>query len=506
MAAVADLKKVLVANRGEIAVRVLRACRELGLETVAVYSEVDAGAPHTLLADEAYCLGPADPAQSYLNSARIVDVAKLSGARAIHPGYGFLSENAAFARACAEAEIVFIGPSPETIDVLGDKARARTLALAADAPVVPGQPAPDPEAADHDQLLRAAAEAIGYPLMLKAAAGGGGKGMRVVSEPSTLLEAYGSAKREAKSAFGNDTMLLERFVQRPRHVEVQILADSHGNAIYLGERECSVQRRHQKIVEESPSPAVDAALRARMGEAALRIAREANYVNAGTVEFLLAPDGEFYFLEVNTRLQVEHPVTEMVTRVDLVHEQLRVAAGEALTMTQDDVVLRGHAVEVRLYAEDPQRDFAPSPGTIAHLFEPQLAGLRIDSGVHPGQTVPVNYDPILAKIIAWAPQREGAIARLSQGLAEYSLLGLTTNQSYLRHLIEHPAFCAGELSTSFIAEHFADHEATKPSLQTAALAATLLSTKRGARGRVDAGSAARPTDPWETLDGWRLSR
>jgi acetyl-CoA carboxylase biotin carboxylase subunit len=505
MAAVTDLKKVLVANRGEIAVRVLRACRELGLSTVAVYSEVDEGAPHTLLADEAYCLGPADPAQSYLNIPRIIDVAKLSGARAIHPGYGFLSENAAFARACVDAELVFIGPSAETIDLLGDKARARELALSADAPVVPGQPAPDPTAADHDEQLRVAAEGIGYPLMLKAAAGGGGKGMRVVFESSSLLDAYGSARREAKSAFGNDTMLLERFVQRPRHVEVQILADTHGNAIYLGERECSVQRRHQKIIEESPSPAVDSALRERMGQAALRIARQANYVNAGTVEFLLAPDGEFYFLEVNTRLQVEHPVTEMVTRVDLVHEQLRVAAGEALTMTQDDVVLRGHAVEVRLYAEDPQRDFAPSPGTIAHLYEPQLAGLRIDSGVRPGQTVPVNYDPILAKIIAWAPERAGAIARLTQGLTEYSLLGLTTNQSYLRHLLEHPAFQAGELTTNFIAEHFADHQAAQPSLQAAALAATLLSTKRGARGRAEAGSA-RPTDPWETLDGWRLSR
>ena len=502
---VSDLKKVLVANRGEIAVRVLRACRELGLETVAVYSEADEGAPHTLIADEAYNLGPADPAASYLNIARIIDLAKLSGAKAVHPGYGFLSENAAFARACADAELIFIGPTAETIEALGDKARARQIALEADAPVIPGQEAPDPASPRHDDDLRAAAEAVGYPLMLKAVAGGGGKGMRVVRDPASLFEAYGAAKREAKSAFGNDEILIERFIERPRHVEIQILCDTHGNAIHLGERECSVQRRHQKIVEESPSPVVDAALRKRMGDAALRVVRAANYQGVGTVEFLFAPDGEFYFLEVNTRLQVEHPVTELVTRVDLVHEQIRVAAGEVLSIKQEDITLRGHAVEVRLYAEDPENNFVPSPGKILHLYEPQLAGLRIDSGVRPGQTVPVNYDPILSKIIAWAPTREGAIARLSQGLSEYALLGLKTNQSYLRRVIEHPAFRAGDLSTDFVAEHMGAYEAPPAELFEASLAATLLSQARGARGRGALGISARPTDPWETLDGWRLT-
>lgn len=494
----ASLKKVMVANRGEIAVRVLRACREAGLQTVAVYSDADAGAPHTLLADEAFCLGPAEASASYLNIPRIIDVARLAGVRAIHPGYGFLSENAAFAAACREAEIVFIGPSPETIEALGDKARARELAVSAEVPVIPGCSAPT-----EAKALAEAAEGIGYPLMLKAAAGGGGKGMRVVREPARLQEAFGAARREAVSSFGSDAILLERYIERPRHIEIQVLADSQGSAIHLGERECSVQRRHQKIVEESPSVAVDAELRQRMGEAALRVVRAANYVNAGTVEFLLAPDGSFYFLEVNTRLQVEHPVTELVTRVDLVREQLRVAAGLPLRHTQADIDLRGHAIEVRLYAEDPERDFAPSPGTIAHLFEPQLAGLRIDSGVRPGQEVTIHYDPILAKIIAWASDRDGAIAKLTQGLGEYSLLGVKTNQAYLRRLIQHAAFRAGELSTDFIAEHIGAYEAPKAELAQAALAATLLSQELGAGAGV-AERSARPTDPWETLDGWRL--
>jgi acetyl-CoA carboxylase biotin carboxylase subunit len=502
------LGKVLIANRGEIAVRVVRACRELGIKTVAVYSEVDAGAPHVLVADDAHCIGPADPAQSYLNIERLIDVARLTGAKAVHPGYGFLSENPAFAAACRDAGLIFIGPTAETIELLGDKARARELAIEANVPVLAGKLAPDDETA-----LRQAAEQIGYPVMLKAAAGGGGKGMRVVRDAAELWQRYGSARREARSAFGNDTILIERFIERPRHIEMQILADHEGNMVYLGERECSVQRRHQKIIEESPSPLMDeavsleagqagASMRQRMGEAALRLAKAAGYRNAGTVEFLVAPDGEFYFLEVNTRLQVEHPVTELVTRLDLVHQQLRVAADETLDLSQADVSLRGHAIEARLYAEDPERDFAPSPGKVLHLYEPQFAGLRIDSGVRQGQIVPVSYDPILAKLIAWAPTRDGAIARLLEGLSEYALLGVKTNKSYLEEILDHPAFRAAELATDFIPRHFADYQVPAPSAEQVALAATMLSLEQRPRTVT---CAPQRLDPWDTLDGWRLT-
>ena len=493
-----SLEKVLVANRGEIAVRIIRACKEQGLRTLAIYSEADAGAPHTLVADESVLIGPAAPAQSYLDGARIIEVARLKGARAIHPGYGFLSENAPFAAAVEQAGLAFIGPSSETIALLGDKGHARALALEVGVPVIAGEAAPTDEGA-----LAAAAERLGYPVMLKAVAGGGGKGMRVVRDPKDLSAAAGSARREAASAFGNDLLLLERFIEHPRHIEVQILADAHGGAIHLGERECSIQRRHQKIIEECPSPRVDETLRAQMGAAALALVRASGYRNAGTVEFLVAPDGSFYFLEVNTRLQVEHPVTELVTRFDLVHEQLRIAAGHPLSATQDDVTLRGHAIECRVYAEDPGRDFAPSPGKILHLYEPQLAGLRIDSGIRASQAVPMHYDPILSKVIAWAPTREGATARLLQGLDEYSILGVETNIAFLKQVLKCSAFQRAELSTDFLAVHLPSYEGPRPSAEHRALAATVLSTSRGAARKPRPGQTP-SFDPWETLDGWRL--
>ena len=487
--------KVLVANRGEIAVRVIRACRELGVRTVAVYSDADRHSPHVLLADEATCLGPAEPEASYLNIGRLVDAARAAGAEAVHPGYGFLAENPEFARACEEAGLVFVGPPSHVIAALGDKDRARRLAERLGIPTVPGHPAAD------DDTLERAAHALGFPVILKAAAGGGGRGMRVVREPERFRETLASARREVKAAFGDDAVLLEKYLDRPRHVEVQIVADRYGTVVHLGERDCSVQRRHQKIVEESPSPAVDPHLRSRLGEAALRLAQEAGYVNAGTVEFLLDRDGRFYFLEANTRLQVEHPVTELVTGVDLVHLQLQVAAGRRLALRQEDVVWRGHAVEARVYAEDPERGFAPSPGRILLLREPHLPGVRVDSGVQEGQEVPVHYDPILSKVVAWAPDRPTAVARLAHALREYVLLGPRTNLGFLLDLVTHPAFLAGEVSTQFVEDQLAAWQAPDPPPEAVALAATLLAQEP--RGPAPVASARAP-DPWERLAGARL--
>jgi len=486
--------KVLVANRGEIAVRVIRACRELGVRTVAVYSEADASSPHVVLADEAVCLGPAEPAASYLNIARLVDAARATGAEAVHPGYGFLAENPEFAHACEEAGLVFVGPPADVIAALGDKDRARRLAEAAGVPVVPGHPAAD------DETLERAAQTLGFPVVLKAAAGGGGKGMRVVHGPAGFREALASARREVRSAFGDDAILVEKYLEGPRHVEVQILADRYGAAVHLGERECSLQRRHQKILEEAPSPVVSPQLRARLGEAALRVARAAGYVNAGTVEFLLDRDGRFYFLEVNTRLQVEHPVTELVTGVDLVHAQLHIAAGHRLWLRQEEVAWRGHAVEARVYAEDPERGFAPSPGRILLLREPHLPGVRVDSGIQEGQDIPVQYDPILAKVVAWGPNRPTALARLTQALHEYVLLGPKTNLGFLRDLVAHPAFRQGEVSTGFVEQHFGAWRPAPPRVEVAALAAVLLAQTKPAPAAVP----ARAPDPWDRLDGVQL--
>jgi acetyl-CoA carboxylase biotin carboxylase subunit len=442
-------KKVLIANRGEIAVRIIRGCHELGVRTVAVYSDADRTALHVRFAHEAFPIGPPPATESYLNIERIVDAAKKSGAEAVHPGYGFLAENAEFAQAVADAGLVFIGPPPEAMEALGDKVRARELMIAAGVPVVPGTP---PLTDDIDEVARQALE-IGYPVLIKAAAGGGGKGMRVVKNEDELPSLLAQARGEAGSSFGNDMVFLEKFVERPRHIEVQILVDTHGNAVHLGERECSIQRRHQKLVEESPSTVVSDDERARIGEMAIKAVQAANYVNAGTVEFLRAADGSFYFMEVNARLQVEHPVTEMVTGIDLVKAMLRVAAGEPLSIQQEDVQMSGHSIECRIIAEDPARNFMPSPGTVRGVRSPGGPGVRYDDGVYAGYAVPVHYDPMIAKLIVHARDRPEAIGRMARALDELRLDGLTTSVTFHRELMAHPAFIDGDLHTGFLDEH-----------------------------------------------------
>ncbi|OLB94583.1 MAG: acetyl-CoA carboxylase biotin carboxylase subunit [Candidatus Rokubacteria bacterium 13_1_40CM_68_15] len=441
-----SLSKILIANRGEIAVRVMRTCRELGLGTVAVFSDVDRDALHVLLADEAYPIGPAPAAESYLNIEKIVSAAKSAGADAVHPGYGFLAENAAFAEACAAAGLTFIGPPPSAIRAMGDKIAARRLARELGVPTVPGTLEP----VTGEDAARTAAREVGYPIMIKAAMGGGGKGMRLVRREEDLVAALRMARGEAGSAFGDTSVYLERAIDEPRHIEVQVLADARGNVIHLGERECSIQRRHQKLVEESPSPFVDATLRQRLGEAACRVARAAGYVNAGTVEFLVDGRGQFHFLEMNTRLQVEHPVTELVTGLDLVREQLLIAAGEPLGVRQEDVTWRGWAIECRINAEDPFAGWLPSPGTITGLRPASGPGVRDDSGVREGYTVPRHYDTLLAKLIVWGVDRDAAIARMARALAEYKIVGVRTTLPVLERIVAHEDFRAGRLSTAFI--------------------------------------------------------
>jgi len=452
-------QKVLVANRGEIAVRVIRALREMNIQSVAVFSDADRGALHVRLADEAAHIGAAPSSESYLNIERILAAAQQHYAEAIHPGYGFLSENATFADACQAAGVTFIGPPAESIRRLGSKTAARVLAKQANVPVVPGSEDP----ATNLPQARELARKLGYPVLLKAAAGGGGKGMRRVDAESELEAAIRDASSEAQRAFHNSEVYIEKVIEFPRHIEIQIVGDHHGNLVHLGERECSVQRRHQKIVEECPSPLVAAnpKMRAEMGEAALRVARAAGYNNLGTVEFLADNHGNFYFLEVNTRLQVEHPVTELVTGLDLVQLQLRIAAGDALPFSQEDVRWQGSAIECRICAEDPENNFFPSPGTIAQLSEPSGPGIRVDSGVYQGFTVPLDYDPLLAKLIAWAPDRNMAIHRLLRALREYAVVGLDTNLEFFQEILEDREFQAGELHTGFIARLFA-RRAVKP--------------------------------------------
>jgi acetyl-CoA carboxylase biotin carboxylase subunit len=439
-------KKILVANRGEIAVRVIRALRELGIASVAVYSEVDRGSIHVRKADEAYCIGPAAASESYLNIENILAAARRSGADAIHPGYGFLSENAAFARACTEAGIKFIGPSAESMERMGSKTRSRQSMQKSGVPLIPGSAT----GLQSLEEAHATAERIGYPILLKAAAGGGGKGMRVVRAPEELASAYESSRSEALRAFGNDEVYIEKLIENPRHIEMQILADEHGNCVYLGERECSIQRRHQKVMEEAPSPLVDPEMRRRMGEVAVQVARAANYTNAGTVEFLCDRDRNFYFLEMNTRLQVEHPITECVTGLDLVHLQIHIAAGEKLPFAQDDLRLRGHAIECRIYAEDPDNNYFPSPGTISLLIAPSGPGIRRDSGVYEGWNVPIDYDPLLAKLIAYGTNREQCIGRLQRALSEYFVGGIKTNLSLFRRILENEEFRRGQLDTGLL--------------------------------------------------------
>ncbi|HEY6351729.1 MAG TPA: acetyl-CoA carboxylase biotin carboxylase subunit [Candidatus Angelobacter sp.] len=438
-------KKVLIANRGEIAVRIIRACREMGIASVAVFSDVDRGALHVSKADEAYAIGPAPASESYLNTEKIISTAARCGADAIHPGYGFLSENPAFARACDEAGIKFIGPPPSAMEMMGSKTRARQAVQAAGLPAVPGSD----RGLSVEEAVSLAGE-IGFPVMIKAAAGGGGKGMRQVRTPADLRPAYATARSEAERAFKNGEIYLEKFIENPRHIEIQVLGDEHGNLIYLGERECSVQRRHQKVIEEAPSAIVDEDLRRRMGQVAVQVARAAGYTNAGTVEFLVDSGRNFYFLEMNTRLQVEHPVTEMVTGLDLVHLQLQIASGKKLPLRQADINIRGHAIECRIYAEDPDNNFFPSPGKISRLLQPSGPGIREDTGVYEGWTVPLDYDPMLSKLIAYAPDRTAAIARMRRALDEYFISGIKTNLSLFRRLLEHPDFAAARIDTGFL--------------------------------------------------------
>jgi acetyl-CoA carboxylase biotin carboxylase subunit len=438
-------KKVLIANRGEIAVRVMRACREMGIASVAIFSEVDRKALHVMKADEAYLVGPAAARESYLNIAKILEVAKRCGAEAIHPGYGFLSENAHFARACAEAGIKFIGPPPSAMELMGSKTRARTAMQAAGVPMVPGS-ARGLALAEAEEM----AASVGFPVMIKAAAGGGGKGMRLVKSPAEMKSSFETAQSEALRSFNDGEIYVEKFIENPRHIEIQVLGDEHGNVVFLGERECSVQRRHQKVIEEAPSAVIDEDMRRRMGAVAVQAAKSAGYTNAGTIEFLVDARRNFYFLEMNTRLQVEHPVTELVTGLDLVHLQLRIASGEKLPFRQEDVVLRGHAIECRVYAEDPENNFFPSPGKITKLLRPSGPGVREDSGVYQGWSVPLDYDPMLAKLIVYAADRPTAIVRMKRALDEYFVGGIKTNLQLFRRILDHPDFIAAQIDTGFL--------------------------------------------------------
>jgi acetyl-CoA carboxylase, biotin carboxylase subunit len=492
------MKRVLVANRGEIAIRLMRACEEAGLETVAVYSEADTAAPHVTRAGAAVCIGPAASAESYLRIDRILAAARESGADAIHPGYGFLAESAAFARAVEAADLTFIGPGSAAIAAMGDKTLARQTVVAAGVPVVPAIENP----AAGEAALAEQARSLRYPILIKAAAGGGGKGMRIVRQESELAPAYAAAAREALAAFGDDRLFLERYVERPRHIEIQILADAHGNIVHLGERECSIQRRHQKVVEETPSPAVGEELRRRMADAAVAAARAVGYRSAGTVEFLLDESGDFFFLEMNTRLQVEHPISEWITGIDLVRAQLRIAAGEKLWLTQDDVVRRGHAIECRVCAEDPLHHFLPSPGRIALLREPQGPGVRVDSGIRQGYDVPLFYDPLLSKVSVWAESRDAARERMAQALRDYVVLGCTTNLSFLLDVVTHPAFARGDTHTHFIEDHLGGWKPRAQHLDVAAIAAAL-DAGRGRRPGAAEKTAAET--PWSTLGPWRLT-
>ena len=473
-------KKVLVANRGEIAVRVMRACREMGIATVAVYSDADRRAPHVTCADEAYPVGPTPSTESYLRIDRILEVARRSGAEAIHPGYGFLAENEEFRAACDAAGIVFVGPQAAAMKLMGSKTAARQAVIAAGLPTVPGM---NHTPATFDELMRAA-QTIGLPVMIKAAAGGGGKGMRFVRSLDELESAYRNARSEAQNSFNDPSIYLEKYLERPRHIEIQILGDHHGNLIHLGERECSLQRRHQKLLEESPSPLVDEPLRRRMGETAVAIGRLAGYTNAGTVEFLVDGERNFYFLEMNTRLQVEHPVTELVTGIDLVKEQFRIAAGEPLAWRQADVGLRGAAIECRISAEDPAQNFFPSPGLITGLRTPSGPGVRNDSGVSEGFTVPLEYDPLLSKLIVWARDRSEAIARMARALNEYEVTGIKTNIAFFQRLLRRPEFVAAELDTSLIARLLQDglmsDDAALPGEECVAMVAAAIHSVRAA--------------------------
>jgi len=493
--------KILIANRGEIACRVIATCQRLGIATVAVYSDADRNARHVRLADEAVAIGPAPARESYLRADAILDAARRTGAQAIHPGYGFLSENADFAQACAEAGIVFIGPSAAAIRAMGDKSAAKALMQQAGVPLTPGYhgDAQDPA------FLREQADGIGYPVLIKASAGGGGKGMRKVEDSAAFTDALASCQREAQSAFGNAHVLVEKYVERPRHIEIQVFGDSHGNVVYLFERDCSVQRRHQKVLEEAPAPGMTAERRAAMGKAAVDAARAVNYVGAGTVEFIAGPDGDFYFMEMNTRLQVEHPVTECITGTDLVEWQLRVASGAPVPLQQEQLQINGHALEARLYAEDADKGFLPSTGTLRHLRLPVgSAHVRVDAGVEQGDAITPFYDPMIAKLIVWDVDRDAALRRMQQALAECEVVGVTTNAAFLRRLVMTDSFANAKLDTALIEREQAAlaprQGAADPALWALAAVAAV-STEPAAS--VDARD---PHSPWQARDGWRLGQ
>jgi 3-methylcrotonyl-CoA carboxylase alpha subunit len=494
-------EKILIANRGEIACRVIKTARRLGIRTVAVYSEADARALHVERAEEAYLIGPAPASDSYLNIERIIDAARRAGAQAIHPGYGFLSENARFAEACEAAGVRFIGPPASAIRAMGLKSAAKELMSSSGVPVVPGYHG---AAQDLDTLAGAAAE-TGYPVLIKASAGGGGKGMRIVRQAADLAAAVASAKREAASAFGDDRLLLEKYLTQPRHIEIQVFADTHGNVLSLFERDCSLQRRYQKVIEEAPAAGLDVSRRREMGEAACAAARAIGYVNAGTVEFIVQGD-VFYFMEMNARLQVEHPVTEAITGLDLVEWQLRVAAGEPLPRRTEQITFHGHAIEARVYAEDPAHDFRPSTGVITHLEAP-LELARVDTGVRKGDSISVHYDPLIAKVIVWAPDRNTAISRLRGALAEYQVAGVTTNISFLAAVAAHPDYQAGHFDTGFLERHAAELLPSAPVVSREILAAALLEVLAVQRRKTEQRAAASgdPWSPWNQLSAWRLN-
>jgi len=492
-------KNILIANRGEIAVRIIRTCQEMGIETVAVYSDADEDAAHVIIADQAFPIGASEPAESYLNAERIIKAALTSGAEAIHPGYGFLAENPEFADLCEASGLTFIGPPARVIGDLGNKTLARHIMQKAGVPVIPGMmtDVTDP------QLLEREAEALGYPVMLKAVAGGGGKGMRIVRRPEEMEAAAASAVSEAQKAFRDGRIYLEKHLVSPRHIEFQILCDTQGHAVHLFERECSIQRRHQKIIEETPSPALTPPLRTEMSKAAVAAAMTSGYINAGTVEFLLDPSGKFYFLEVNTRLQVEHPITEMTTGVDLVRHQIEIAAGRPLTLTQEEIIPVGHAMECRIYAENPAADFFPSPGPILRHRPPSGPGIRNDCGIREGGHVPVEYDPILSKLCTVAPSREAARRRMIQALESYVILGITTTIPFLIDVLKSAPFSAGHTSTDFIDEHFRDWKPPTTDTDLAGIA-YVAHDQFHAAAPANGAAEKRTLTPWDTLGNWRL--
>jgi acetyl-CoA carboxylase biotin carboxylase subunit len=486
-------KKILVANRGEIAVRVLRACREMNIASVTVYSDADRNALHTRYADEVYYLGAAPATESYLKIDSIIDVAKKSGAEAVHPGYGFLAENTEFARACEESGVVFIGPTAKAIELLGDKIASKKTMTRAGIPVIPGSDG----AVDKEAVAAKIIEDIGFPVLIKAAGGGGGKGMRVVSDRKELTSSMKQAMNEARSTFGNPTIFIEKFLQAPRHIEFQILADNHGNVVHLFERECSVQRRHQKLIEEAPSAIMTPELRDKMGEAAVKAVKASNYTNAGTVEFMVDKNRDFYFLEMNTRLQVEHPVTELITGVDIVKEQFRIAAGEKLSFEQDAIKMNGAAIECRISAEDPENSFAPSTGKIVELSEPGGIGVRVDSGIYEGFDVPIYYDPLIAKLLCWATTRQNAIMRVKRALSEYTIRGIQTSIPFHLLVMDHPRFVAGEYDTTFIDKVLGKIEYKKKNSEAAAISAVLAKLISKERTRVTSPQKERRVNPWK---------